>query len=382
MQLLHNLWWKPIEGHASRQLSVFWPWSYAHGQPGVLARSTCFASATLSGWVAVLHIFVPIPAKCATGAVSRWPHIHGVARYMDFRTHNHTWKTINKTSASINEKCVTSVFTLRWPDESKEGRGKRGRDFARASTPPLSHGNWPKQMDLCVSLSWLTTLVASFHASEGSYAKTLFTGILSDCCIFWRSIAPVILKSSMSGLPETPSTFTFRMRICGQMKNSWQSCGSRTTKSSSATCTGGLAIAKLGNQLHNTNNHVMTCLNGFPRICGLLFALSATVLAPTTEAETLVTARHDRGEVEGCLWPYYIYIYIYLLYIYILLYIHVYGGFLKWGIPESPWVSILTWSNDLDDLADSRKPWETSMVVLLLQLNDSPSFWEQLWLCS
>ena len=76
----------------------------------------------------------------------------------------------------------------------------------------------------------------------------------------------------------------------------------------------------------------------------------------------------------------YIYYYIYY-YIYILLYIHIYGGFLKWGIPESPWVSILTWSNDLDDLADSRKPWETSICTpTAILMNDSPSFWEQLYM--
>jgi len=28
----------------------------------------------------------------------------------------------------------------------------------------------------------------------------------------------------------------------------------------------------------------------------------------------------------------------------------VYGSFLKWGIPTSPWVSLLNQSNDLDDL--------------------------------
>jgi hypothetical protein len=27
-----------------------------------------------------------------------------------------------------------------------------------------------------------------------------------------------------------------------------------------------------------------------------------------------------------------------------------YTGFLKWGYPKSPWVSMLKWSNDLDDL--------------------------------
>ena len=31
-------------------------------------------------------------------------------------------------------------------------------------------------------------------------------------------------------------------------------------------------------------------------------------------------------------------------------YLIPFGGFLIWGIPKSPWVSVLTWSNDLDDL--------------------------------
>ena len=35
---------------------------------------------------------------------------------------------------------------------------------------------------------------------------------------------------------------------------------------------------------------------------------------------------------------------------YVTNYQRVNGGFPKWGIPKSPWVSILDWSNDLDDL--------------------------------
>ena len=46
------------------------------------------------------------------------------------------------------------------------------------------------------------------------------------------------------------------------------------------------------------------------------------------------------------------------------------GGFGKWKIPMSPWVSILDWLNDLDDLGHPlvniqkkhQKPWPLELV--------------------
>ena len=39
----------------------------------------------------------------------------------------------------------------------------------------------------------------------------------------------------------------------------------------------------------------------------------------------------------------------------------IFGGFLKWGYPKSPWLSILKWSSNLDDLGypEFRKPRST-----------------------
>ena len=35
----------------------------------------------------------------------------------------------------------------------------------------------------------------------------------------------------------------------------------------------------------------------------------------------------------------------------------LHGGFLKWTIPKSPWVSIAKWSNELDDLGYDSNRW-------------------------